>query len=305
MPIITIFGATGLQGSSVLEAVLADGSWTPRAVSRSLDSPQSKALIARGVEVVVGNLWEKESVKKAMRGSDAVFGNTNFWDPEVLSNDHQGKGEIVQGRNLVDAAKEEGIKFFLYSSLPNATKESNGVYTKIYHVDNKAAIEEYLRGSGVPFAVILAGSFAENMWRYNVLKKTPANSYQIAVPKFAPEDIQSMTWVGRGLGQAAVALLTNYQDPTKAVLGKRYPVISWRVRYPEFAAAIAKAIKKEVKFISLESAGNEEYDEMFAFQAKVGFYLDTPVPNPDLVALGVNFGTVEEFVEREIVPRYA
>ncbi|KAF8212774.1 hypothetical protein K438DRAFT_1957379 [Mycena galopus ATCC 62051] len=63
MPVITIFGATGAQGSSVLEAVLKDGKYTPRAVSRSLDSAGSKALIAKGIEVVVGNLWDKESLK--------------------------------------------------------------------------------------------------------------------------------------------------------------------------------------------------------------------------------------------------
>lgn len=61
-------------GSAVLDAVLANGKYTPRAVSRSLDSDGSKALIAKGVEVVVGNLFDKESVKNAIRGSEAVFG---------------------------------------------------------------------------------------------------------------------------------------------------------------------------------------------------------------------------------------
>jgi hypothetical protein len=34
-----------------------------------------------------------------------------------------------------------------------------------------------------------------------------------------------------------------------------------------------------------------------------GLYTDTPVPNPELVALGVKFGTIEEFVEEE-KPRF-
>jgi hypothetical protein len=37
-----------------------------------------------------------------------------------------------------------------------------------------------------------------------------------------------------------VALLTNYSDTSKRVLGKSYPVVSFRPTYPEFAAAIAK-----------------------------------------------------------------
>ncbi|KAJ7939988.1 hypothetical protein B0H13DRAFT_2300044 [Mycena leptocephala] len=47
---------------------------TPRAVSRSVDSASSKALIDRGVEVVAANLFDKESVKEAIQGIEAVFG---------------------------------------------------------------------------------------------------------------------------------------------------------------------------------------------------------------------------------------
>lgn len=61
-------------GGAVLDAVLAECTYTPRAVSRSVDSTGSKALIAKGVEVVKGNLWDKESLKVTIRGSEAVFG---------------------------------------------------------------------------------------------------------------------------------------------------------------------------------------------------------------------------------------
>jgi putative NADH-flavin reductase len=106
MPIITIFGANGTQGqqvflsrivlvtpnviagSTVLEAVLADGKYTPRAISRSLDSAASKALIAEGVEVVVADLWDKESLKNAIRGSEVVFGVRDHFRHECYSTDY-------------------------------------------------------------------------------------------------------------------------------------------------------------------------------------------------------------------------
>ncbi|KAJ7079468.1 NAD(P)-binding protein [Mycena epipterygia] len=304
MPIITIFGATGSQGGAVLDAVLADGTYTPRAVSRSVDSAGSKALVARGIEVVKGNLWDKESLKDAIRGSEAVFGNTNFWDPEIFPADPHGKGEITQGKNLVDAAKEVGVKFFIWSSLPDATKESKGEYSHVYHVDNKAVIEAYLKDSGIPYAVLLTGWFADNLWKVGSLQKTDTG-YTIPIPKYGPDDMQSATWVGHDFGPAAVALLKNYTDPTKGVLGSAYPVISLRFTYPQFAAAIAKALGKEVTFTPVETSGLLEIDEMFLFQAKIGMYTDTPVPNPALVALGVKFGTMEEFIKTEVVPRFA
>ncbi|KAJ6557027.1 hypothetical protein DFH09DRAFT_1317603 [Mycena vulgaris] len=68
---------------------------------------------------------------------------------------------------------------------------------------------------------------------------------------------------------------------------------------------IAAAIKKEVTFTPLETSGLLELDEMFLAQANIGFYRDTAVPNPDLVALGVKLGSLEEFIQKEVVPRFA
>ncbi|KAJ7159195.1 hypothetical protein C8R43DRAFT_994133 [Mycena crocata] len=304
MPIITIFGATGTQGAAVLNAVLADGKYTPRAVTRSVDSEASKALIAQGVEVVTGNLFNKESLKDAIRGSEAVFGVTNFWDPEVFPADPEGKGEITQGKNLVDAAKAVGVKFFILSSLSDAIKESNGLYTHVYHVNNKIIIEDYLKASGIPYAALLTAWFAENLWKIDSLQKT-ATGYTIAIPKFGPDETQAATWVTHDLGAAAVALLNNYPDESKGIIGNTYPVVSMRFTYPQLAAAIAKAIGKEVTFTPLETSGLLELDEMYLLQAKIGMYSGTPVPNPDLVALGVKFGSMEEFVQLEVVPRLA
>lgn len=42
----------------------------------------------------------------------------------------------------------------------------------------------------------------------------------------------------------------------------------------------------------LQFAAHAEYD---------GLYTATPVPNPDLVALG---GTIDEFLESEVKPRF-
>jgi hypothetical protein len=35
-----------------------------------------------------------------------------------------------------------------------------------------------------------------------------------------------------------------------------------------------------------------------------GLYTDTPIPNPELVALGAKVSTVEEFLEVEVKTRY-
>ncbi|KAJ6610611.1 NAD(P)-binding protein [Mycena sp. CBHHK59/15] len=304
MPIVTIFGATGVQGSAVLNAVLADGTFTPRAVSRNPDSDSSKALKAKGIEVVKGDLYDKESLKEAINGSEAVFGVTNFWDPSVFPGTENGKGEIEQGKNLVDAAKGTGVKFFVWSGLPSSTKESNGTYSTVYHIDGKAEIWDYLLASGVPCAAVDTAYFGDNLWKLGALQKT-TTGYEIRIPKYSPTSTQTITWVARDLGPSVLALLKNYKDPAKNVIGKAYPVVTAIVTYPELARQISEAIGKEVVFTSIETAGLEELDVMYAYQSDCGMYKTTPVPNPDLVALGVKFGTLEEMIQTEIVPRFS
>ncbi|KAJ7058736.1 NAD(P)-binding protein [Mycena amicta] len=305
--IFTIVGATGAQGSSVLEAVLADGTFTPRAISRSLDSKGSKALIARGVEVVAANLFDKESLKNAVRGSEVVFGVTNSWDPAVFPVDP--KGEITQGKNLVDAAKEEGVKYFVWSSLPNVNKEHNGLYKSVHHYDCATTLHfpcllMYLAASGVPYSVVLTGWFAENLWNFGSLVKSDDGvGYKIPVPKYTAEDTQHATWVKHDLGRAAVALAKNYNTKMGqdvGVLGGTFHAMGLKFTYPALAAAIAKAIKQDVTFVSVPSGGMAELDEMFLFQTKY----DVAVPDPQLVALGAKFGSMEEFIAQEVVPRF-
>lgn len=92
--IVTVFGATGTQGtatatlilsdrvlrspigSSVVKALLADGTFTPRAVTRNPTSEKALRLKQLGAEVVQGDLWDVTSLKNAMSGAEGVFGVT-------------------------------------------------------------------------------------------------------------------------------------------------------------------------------------------------------------------------------------
>ncbi|KAJ4198924.1 hypothetical protein NW757_014862, partial [Fusarium falciforme] len=82
--ILTIFGATGKQGGSVVEAILADkkfsSEFTIRAVTRDINKPAAKELAAKGVDVVVADLSTAESVALAVQGAHTVFVVTNFWE---------------------------------------------------------------------------------------------------------------------------------------------------------------------------------------------------------------------------------
>ena len=79
--ILTVFGATGQQGGSVIASVLKhpklSTTYKIRAVTRDPSKPSGEALAKQGAEVVKADLGDKDSVKKAVEGSYAVFGVTN------------------------------------------------------------------------------------------------------------------------------------------------------------------------------------------------------------------------------------
>ena len=57
-----------------MNAILADGTFTARAVTRNTMSESAEKLKARGVQVVQADLSDVESLKKAILGSEGVFG---------------------------------------------------------------------------------------------------------------------------------------------------------------------------------------------------------------------------------------
>ncbi|KAJ7704997.1 hypothetical protein B0H17DRAFT_1326445 [Mycena rosella] len=298
--IVSVFGATGLQGSAVVEALLKDGTFTPRAISRNPESDASLKLKARGVEVVKGDSGDKPSLVDALRGSEAVFAVTV---PAFTDSTGATPDELTQGTNMVDAAKEVGVKFFIFSSLPSITKLSGGKYQNVVHYEDKAAVEEYLKSSGLPNASLLLGGFLEGYWRSHLLHKT-ATGFDFGVPSFTATDREAFTWVERDVPAAALALLKNYTDQSKNISGKSYPVVT-TLSYTELVAKTAKVLGAEVTFTTKPDFGLLPVDEMFAAHAEYsGLYTAEPEPNPALVALGVNLGTIDEFLQTEVKPRF-
>ena len=99
-------------------------------MTRNPNSEKALRIKQLGAEVVQGDLWDVISLKNAMDGAEAVFGVffvsfahisivesisaqvTDYYDPKNFA---QGQtSEMFLGKNLVDAAIEAGVKFFVW-----------------------------------------------------------------------------------------------------------------------------------------------------------------------------------------------
>lgn len=78
-----------------------------------------------------------------MKGVDTVFAMTSA-TYELVS-----KQEKSQGKSLVDAAVEESVNYFIWSTLPHVEEISEGKILGVLHFDEKAEVEQYLRSQPI------------------------------------------------------------------------------------------------------------------------------------------------------------
>ncbi|KAH8702908.1 hypothetical protein GQ44DRAFT_753360 [Phaeosphaeriaceae sp. PMI808] len=164
--LVTVFGATGAQGSSVLRSLSqnVDTPFSLRGITRNTSSSASKALIGQvpNVDLVQADGWNNSSIVAAFSGSWAVFLNTNS-DDAVFENSEEKRTEFDLGKLIVDAAIEAKVEVLVYSGFNSAKEITKGKVAN-QAFDEKNAIGEYAKSAGAFKAVIIAspGWYFEN-----------------------------------------------------------------------------------------------------------------------------------------------
>src|SRR6266550_3563012 len=150
--LIAVIGASGQQGGSVVRALQAQGQFKVRALTRHPDKHRGLA-----DEVVEADLDRAESLKAAFEGAYGVFLVTNFWE--------QGTDEFKQATAAVRAAKDAGVKHFVWSTLPDVEAISGGKLN-VPHFSGKAKIDRIVKDAGFAHhTFVIAPSYYQNLLR--------------------------------------------------------------------------------------------------------------------------------------------
>jgi uncharacterized protein YbjT (DUF2867 family) len=148
--LIAVIGATGQQGGSVVRALQAQGQFKVRALTRN---PGKHRKLAD--EVVEADLDRPETLKAAFAGAHGVFLVTNFWEP--------GADELKQATAAVRAAKEAGVKHFIWSTLPDVESISGGKL-HVPHFTGKAKVDRIVKEAGFAHhTFVIAPFFYQNL----------------------------------------------------------------------------------------------------------------------------------------------
>ncbi|GLA29588.1 hypothetical protein AnigIFM63326_007496 [Aspergillus niger] len=179
--IITVFGATGQQGGSVIRTILNDPELSKqfkiRGITRDASKPEAQALAKQGVEIKIADMNSKDSIRTALEGSHSVFlVTTPAWG--AAGSD----AELVHGKNVADVAKELDVQHLIFSSLLNVTETTAGRLKNVPHFDHKAEVEQYIRSLEVPATFVLPGYFMTNYTAVGLLRKGENGVWTVAYP---------------------------------------------------------------------------------------------------------------------------
>ncbi|XP_063285094.1 nmrA-like family domain-containing protein 1 [Pelobates fuscus] len=248
--IITVFGATGAQGGSVVKALLEDGTFNVRAVTRDTSKPAAVKLRQAGAEVVSADMDNKESLEAALSGAYGAFVVT-VWD-----NSKKDK-EFKQGKMIADLSKHLGLKHVVFSGLENVKKLTGGKL-EVLHFDSKGETEEYFRAIEVPMTSVRLPYYYENLLTSKPKKSMDGLTYHLCLPMCdVPLDGMSVA----DLGQVVVSIL---KCPSKYI-GKDIGLSAEKLMVEQYAAIMSKVTGKTIKDAKLSP---DEYEKLDIPRAK-------------------------------------
>jgi len=142
---VLVTGGTGFVGPHVVH-VLRQEDRPVRVLARRPE--KQKRLEAWGSEIVQGDMTDADSLRRAIEGCDTVV---HLVALAPFSGDEAVQRVMVQGaRDLVEAAKDAGVKRFVAMSALGAREETQNLAP---YLRGKWATEQAVRESGIDHAI--------------------------------------------------------------------------------------------------------------------------------------------------------
>ncbi|KAK4541891.1 hypothetical protein LTR36_007255 [Oleoguttula mirabilis] len=253
--ILAVFGATGQQGSSVIDHVLHDPElsqkYKVRAITRDINSEKAKQLKEK-VDVVQGDMNDRASLESALTGVHTVFAVTvPTFGPDGL------EAEYNSGKTIADVAIETRIEYIIFSTLPSVNQLSGGKYTHATQFDAKAKAEQYIRGLPIKSAFVSLGFYMEIFQAIPFLAPQKASDGTYVIPRHnSPKAKLPMVDAVGDAGKFVGAILA---QPDKYE-GKTFCAATALYSAEDVVASMSKATGKTVvyKQIPLEEGLEEE-----------------------------------------------
>ena len=161
---VLVAGSAGMLGSKIVSALLDKGNLDVRAMVRFREAeatptsndtnPEKRqkidAMKAKGATIVEGDVMQLETLLPACAGIDVVVS-------AIGNNEVTVPGQ----KNLIDAAKQQGVKRFIPSDYSVDYRKLD--YGDNDNLDKRKEVFEYLQHSGLEYTLVLNGAFMDSI----------------------------------------------------------------------------------------------------------------------------------------------
>ncbi|WP_313386154.1 SDR family oxidoreductase [Chishuiella sp.] len=221
---IAITGATGQLGRLAIEK-LKERTEKENLIALVRNTEKAKDL---GIETRLFDYAKPEILADSLQGIDSLF---------LISSSEIGQRE-TQHKNVINAAKEAGVKWIVYTSLLHASTSDMALAPE--HIATEKALQE----SGLNFTILRNGWYTEN--------------YAGSIPG----SIQAGAFIGSAeSGKISSATREDYAEAAAVVLttegheNKIYE-LAGDIAYTlsDLAAEVSKQIGKEIPYVNLSEA---------------------------------------------------
>lgn len=227
---IVVAGAAGHLGRDVVAALLARGVPAGQIVATARKIEALADFAAQGVVVRFADHDDPASLRTAFEGAQTLL---------LISGSVPG-ARLTQHRNVIAAARNEGVALLAYTSILKADSSS-----LLLAQDHKAT-EEMLAESAVPHAVLRNGWYFEN--------------YTGQLATYLEHGIVGAA----GVGKVSAAARADFADAAAAVLttdghaGAVYELGGESFTLTEFAASLSTALGRTIDYTDVPHAQFEQ-----------------------------------------------
>jgi uncharacterized protein YbjT (DUF2867 family) len=218
-------GATGRLAA--LAPLLLSHGHRVLAATRDPSSPAARRLRNAGAQLVQADFDDPASLRAAAAEADAIVaaGTAHAAGPAA---------DIRHGRNIINAARAAQAGHLVYITVAGASQP-----TGVPIIDSKHAVEQHLRGSGVPHTIIAPVYFMENVWN-------PWNQAALATGRWPSPVTRSRPLQQIPLADV-LAFTLHVLESRDDVLGQRIEIASDQLTAEQAARVISRLLSCPVE----------------------------------------------------------
>ncbi|MBN2440425.1 MAG: NmrA/HSCARG family protein [Spirochaetales bacterium] len=254
---ILVTGATGKQGGAVARSLLKKGHHV-RALTRKTDSKNAIILKNEGAEIVKGDFTDTTLLRGIMQDLDGIFIMSTPYESGV-------KEEVIQGKNVIDAAIASRVKHIVFSSVANADKN-----TGIPHFESKYELEKYLSDKSIHYTIAAPAFFFDNFTSPLLLPGLRQGFFYQALPSDVPLQSVSVDSIGE--------FVTHVFENPDLFYGKRIDIAEDELNGDQYANILTDASGKDILYVEIPVSevrkNSDDMALMYEWFHSVGYSVD-------------------------------